>query len=160
VAQLTKASSTAAWRSADDAPRVGALLQAGDTLRLRAGRIMATLVSGASLVLEGPGELRIDGPKALWLQSGRLGVDVPAQATGLVVTSPLARFVDLGTSFTIAMDPAVGCKLQVFAGMVEMTPGSGDAGPVRVSIGSAVSYDAATETVGFLAYDEADRLEL
>jgi hypothetical protein len=160
VGQLSKASPDARWQAASGAPRVGALLRAGQTLRLERGRALATLVSGARLILEGPGEVRVDGENRLWLQSGRLGVEVPAQATGLVVDSPLGRFVDLGTDFTIDLDPEAGCQLHVFSGMVEFTPPGSEGQPVRVSLGSAVSYNPSTGDVSFLPYDAAQQLEL
>lgn len=159
VAQLTQTSPAAAWTAAP-APRVGSLLRAGERLQLRSGRALATLVSGARIILEGPAEVRIDGDNQLWLQSGRLGADVPVQATGLVVDSPLGRFVDLGTEFTIDMQPPTGCEIQVFTGMVELTPAAGERVPVRVTTGSAVSYDAAAGDVKFLPYDEAQKLAL
>ncbi len=104
--------------------------------------------------------MRIDGDNHLWLQSGRLGVEVPTQATGLIVDSPLGRFVDMGTEFTIDMQPAAGCEIHVFTGMVEMTPAAGERVPVRVTTGSAVSYDAATGDIKFLPYDEGRKLAL
>ena len=160
VAQLSKASPNARWHASTGAPRVGALLHAGQTLRLEDGRALATLVSGARIILEGPAEVRIDGDNRLWLQSGRLGVEVPAQATGLVVDCPTGRFVDLGTDFTIDLDRTSGCRLQVFTGMVEFTPAGSEGPPVRVSMGSAVSYNPSTGDVARLPYDAAQQLEL
>jgi hypothetical protein len=159
VAQLTQTSPKTSW-AVGGAPRVGSLLHAGERLQLRSGRALATLVSGARIILDGPADVRIDGDNRLWLQTGRLGVEVPTQATGLVVDSPLGRFVDLGTEFTIAMQPETGCEIQVFTGMVEMTPADGDRVPVRVTTGSAVSYDAASGDVKFLPYDEGQKLVL
>lgn len=160
VAQITKTSPSISWQGAGEAPRAGALLYARKSFRLRSGRVMATLISGARIIVEGPAEFRIDGDNRVWLQSGRIGVEVPAQATGMLVDSPFGQFVDMGTEFTIDLNPKVGCQIQVFTGMVEMRPIDSANRPVVVSLGSAVNYDAATGDVTFLTYDESKKLSL
>jgi hypothetical protein len=159
VAELTQATADVVWQDPVAAPHVGAMLHAGETLRLRQGRALATFVSGAQIILEGPVEVRVKDDNRIWLESGRLGAAVPPQAMGLIVDSPLAQFVDMGTKFTIDLAPTTGCQIQVFDGMVEVRPAD-DSPLVRVSEGSAISYDAATGDVGFVPYDEGHQLSL
>jgi hypothetical protein len=161
VAQLTQTASNASWDGNGQwAP--GTLLNEGQELRIRGGRIQVTMVSGARLVLEGPASLRFEGKNKVRLQSGRLGADVPPEATGFTVATALGEFVDLGTAFTLELDRQPSCKLFVFSGLVEVRP-AGDAAdnpPFQVPQTRAVSYDASTGEAELVEFSDEHRLSL
>jgi ferric-dicitrate binding protein FerR (iron transport regulator) len=160
VAQLSNASVDVQWSAGGAAPAVGTLLRTGQSLLLAQGRVMATLVSGAHIIVDGPAEIRLEGVNRIWLESGRIGVAVPVQATGLIVDCAIGQFVDLGTDFTINLDPNAGCELHVFSGMVELTPHGAEDRPVSVSMGSAITCDRQSGDVEFVPYDEGQQLGL
>ena len=94
-------------------------------------------------------------------QAGRFGAQVPTQAIGFTVATPIARFVDLGTEFSVSLEPTNSCELQVFDGLVEMRlPQHADraAEQLRISEGSAVRFDAGTFDVHSIPYDEEQRI--
>ena len=161
VAQLTRTTADAAWANASVAPRSGAFLRSGQLVELHRGRVLATLSSGVQIVVQGPATFRIDAGDSLFLQSGRITVSVPRQASGFVVESPMARFVDLGTEFTLDMQPGSGCELHVFSGLVEMQPSDARrADQLRLPEGRAIKYDAASGAVETLSYQASERMSL
>ncbi len=156
VGQMTRLTAGAAWSAPDKSSSAGALLHQGQRLHLASGRAQATLVSGAQVVVEGPSVLRVVGENTVWLESGRLAATVPRQAAGFAVETPLGRFVDLGTDFTLDLEPARSGRLYVFEGLVEMQP---KIGPVlQVQESRAVEYDAATGKIRRLEFGAAQRL--
>ena len=158
VGQLTQARSDVQWSAASDAPGVGALLHAGRELRLGRGRVLVTLVSGAQIVIEGPAQARLLGDNEVWLHAGRLGATVPPQATGFTVNTPVGKFVDLGTEFTLDVQTARGARLYVFAGLVDVQPNEGPS--FKVPQSKAIDYDAATGDATPLEFGQEQRVSL
>ena len=71
------------------------------------------------MMIEGPAS--VDCPRSPKpLEQGRVGHKVPTQAIGFTVATPAADFVDLGTEFTLTLEKAGSCELQVFDGLVEL----------------------------------------
>src|SRR5262249_3786739 len=88
----------AAWEQADLPTRVGSHLRRG-VLRLKSGVAHIEFYSGATVILQGPAELRlISRTKAICVR-GKLRATVPAQAHGFTIGSPTLDLVDLGTEF-------------------------------------------------------------
>jgi hypothetical protein len=161
VAQLTQTTVNVSW--AQGASWIaGTLLQDGQELRIDKGRALVTMVSGARVILEGPGALRMEGENKVQLHSGRLGAIVPSEATGFIVSTSLGDFVDLGTEFTLELAPKSGCKLYVFSGLVEVRPTGHSANdpPFRVPQSDAVNYDAATGEAKHIPFSSEQRLSL
>jgi hypothetical protein len=158
VGQLTQARSDAKWSTASDSPGVGSLLHAGGELRLGRGRVLVTLVSGAQIVFEGPAQARLLGENEVWLSAGRLGATVPPQATGFTVSTPVGKFVDLGTEFTLDVQPARGARLYVFAGLVDVQPNTGPS--FKIPQSKAIDYAAATGDATPLDFNQEQRIEL
>lgn len=160
VAQLTQ-SNGCQWEAGSGSLAVGSLLHAGQPLTLKSGRAMLTFSSGAQLVLVGPATAELVSNSRVDLNAGRAGAQVPTQAIGFTVATPIAKFVDLGTEFSVTLEPTNSCVLQVFDGLVEMrlpAHGARDAEQLRISEGSAVRFDAATFDVSSVPYDEEQRL--
>ena len=121
----------------------------------------AHLRQRAQLILDGPAivELAQIGGRSVCRPRGAL---VPTQAIGFTVATPIAQFVDLGTEFTLALEPNNSCELQVFDGLVEMqlaaTCATRRPKQLRISEGSAVRFDADTFDVRSIPYDEEQRI--
>jgi hypothetical protein len=160
VAQLTEASNCQ-WEAGANSLAVGTLLHAGQPLRLKSGRAMLTFASGAQLILDGPAAVELRSEMTADLSAGRVGALVPTQAIGFTVATPAVRFVDLGTEFTLELEPNNSCELQVFDGLVEMQlPPHAEraAEQLRISEGSAVRFDADSFDVRSIPYDEEQRI--
>jgi ferric-dicitrate binding protein FerR (iron transport regulator) len=158
VAQLTEAQNCQ-WEG--DSWAVGALLRGGQPLHLKSGRAKLTFTSGAQLVLDAPATVELRTELAADLSAGRVGALVPTQAIGFTVATPIAKFVDLGTEFTLALEPNNSCELQVFDGLVELQlPSHAEraAEQLRISEGSAVRFDADSFDVRSIPYDEEQRI--
>jgi hypothetical protein len=145
VGQLTQATGCR-WAQPRQAISVGTLLKDGDELELEQGVALITFVSGAQLRMEGPTSLRLDSANGAHLHHGRIAAKVPTTARGFIVASPLARFIDLGTEFTLQLVAEESFELHVFEGLVELQLDKrfGDSAqqPVRVAEVRAVTFDS------------------
>ncbi|MGD9633730.1 MAG: hypothetical protein AB7G28_20320 [Pirellulales bacterium] len=160
VAQLTQ-DHGCQWEAGANQLAVGSLLHAGQLLKLKSGRAMLTFASGAQLVLEGPTTAQLVSSSKVSLHAGRVGAQVPTQAIGFTVATPIAEFVDLGTEFTLALEADNSSTLQVFDGLVELRlPAHEARGPerLRISEGSAVRFEAASFDISSIPYDEEQRI--
>ena len=119
VAMLNRAVD-AQWDHRGDAPRLGALLEPG-WLRLKSGLAQIVFYSGVRVVIEGPTDLQLVSPNEAACQSGRLIAEVPPQAKGFHVNTPLMNVTDLGTSFGLDAKER-RTELHVFKGSVEFQP--------------------------------------
>ena len=87
------------------------------TLDLGNERIRVDLDNGVVLSVTGPARLRI-ALKGCRLWSGQVSVDVPKDLATYVVDTDNGRFVDLGTSFSVAVQPGERTEMAVLSGMV------------------------------------------
>lgn len=163
VAQLTR-SAGCVWKGTDGELPMGTLLHAGQQLVLTEGRALVTFTSGAQVVLEGPTTMRLLSSGAAELSNGRITTTVPTQAIGFTISSPLARFIDLGTEYGLKVVADKSFELNVFHGLVELqfVEGAGQAArkPLRISEVSAVRYDAETGEISSGFCDEGERISL
>ena len=87
---------------------------------------------------------------------------MPTQAIGFTVATPAADFVDLGTEFTLTLEPTGSCELQVFDGLVELQTFENDGHSVeqrlRISEGSAVRLVAVQHNVVSIPYNQEQRI--
>jgi ferric-dicitrate binding protein FerR (iron transport regulator) len=160
VAQLTQATGTR-WDNANAQFIVGSLLEAGQDLKLLQGSALITFSSGAQLLLEAPVSLRLDSAMAVHLQNGRIAAKVPTTARDFTVTSSLARFVDLGTAFTLKMAEK-SFELHVFEGLVELQLdkrfGEAVNQPLRVAEVHAVTFDIESGDVAKLEFEAGKQM--
>jgi hypothetical protein len=119
VGQLTDATGCQ-WGGSPLDIRVGTLLENGQDLCLIQGRAVITFASGAKVLLEGPTTVRLNSPNEMLLIDGNIASKVPRPAIGFTVKSSLARFVDLGTAFTLMLHAEKSFELHVFEGLVEL----------------------------------------
>ncbi|QDT43764.1 FecR protein [Gimesia alba] len=105
-----------------DTPRnlqPGAGLSAG-WLKLKRGTIQVELISGASVLIEGPAAFELISPLKAFCQYGKVRASVPEQAQGFTIETSRLNVVDLGTEFTLSLDATGNGQVQVIDGEVEL----------------------------------------
>ena len=117
----------------DTAIPTGAKLVADRRLELSRGLAEINFNSGAGMILEGPAVFEPTSENRGFLRSGKLAANVPAGAAGFSVRTPSAMIVDLGTEFGVAVEDDGTSEVQVFSGIVEISPANieGDDSSVR-----------------------------
>ncbi len=105
---------------ADDVPRpsAGDLLPAG-RFRFRSGRVTLSMLTGVSLVVEGPADLEFVSHEKVFCHRGKLRARVPEGAEGFVVSGTGSAVVDLGTEFGMNVELDGTMRGKVFEGRVE-----------------------------------------
>ena len=128
-------------------PKLHTRFVAGQTLDLEAGVAKIEFLDGAVLKLDGPVQFTLRDTKQVFLERGRLAARVPLQAVGFTIATPHATVVDLGTEFSVEVNPKDATNVHVLRGMVEVvqstagrTPSS-SAKPVRLIAGQTVRVD-------------------
>jgi hypothetical protein len=109
----------AEWDETELPTRPGAPLRPG-RLRLKSGLAHIEFYSGATVVLEGPAELRLISRSEAYCARGRLRATVPPQAHGFTIGSPKLRLVDRGTEFGLRVGEGEPTEVHVFQGKVEL----------------------------------------
>ena len=133
----------AQWDQGSEAPRLGAPLEPG-WLRLKSGLVQIVFYSGARVVIEGPAELQLISPDEAVCASGRLVAEVPPQAKGFRVRTPLMNVTDLGTVFGVEVMQRQ-TELYVFKGSVEFQSSSGAAKRSLLEGQGAIADEAGTQ---------------
>jgi len=121
-------------------------LAAGDPVRagsykLDRGLINLVFENGAQVVVEAPARFRIDSPKQLLLQLGRLSANVPPAAKGFTVQTPEADVIDHGTEFGVEVKEGFGSEVHVFEGEVEVKSRTVENDTVRLFTDQATRID-------------------
>lgn len=117
VAVLVRAPG-AVWGDTELPTRAGAPLPAG-WLRLDSGVAHLEFYSGATVIVEGPAELRLVSRMEAYCARGKLRAVVPPHAQGFTVRSPKMDFVDRGTEFGLSV-AADRTEVHVFEGQVDL----------------------------------------
>jgi hypothetical protein len=118
VAQITR-TVEAVWPEGANAWETGAQLAAGRRLQLQSGKLELTFADGAVAVFAGPCDFTVTARGAGTLEKGRLTATVKEQAVGFTVMTPVARFRDLGTRFSVLVDEHGASHVHVYEGLVE-----------------------------------------
>jgi hypothetical protein len=109
----------AVWEPNGLPARAGGPLPPG-WLRLRAGLAQIEFYSGATVILEGPAELRLVSRTEAYCARGRLRATVPLQAQGFRIGSPRRDLIDRGTEFGLQVDGDDRAEVHVFQGKVDL----------------------------------------
>lgn len=104
----------------DAALQVGKRLTPG-IVRFESGTLQLQFMSGASMVLAGPAELRIDSAKVATLLAGTVKTRVNERAKGFVLNTTEAAVVDIGTEFGLRFDDSGHPEVEVMEGEVEFS---------------------------------------
>jgi hypothetical protein len=146
------------WSAKTTQLGAGAFLEEGQELELVEGQAVITFATGAKLWLEAPATVEMESNNQVRLMSGRVAAKVPRQAVGFTVTSSLARFVDLGTAFTVSLRPEDSFKLHVFEGLVEvqLDPKYVKAAnpPAHIAEVRAVTFDTKSGDIELLPFQD------
>ncbi len=118
VAVLMQAAG-AEWDDIGLPTQPGSVLPPG-RLRLKAGFAQIEFYSGATVILEGPAELRLISPTEAYCAAGKLRAIVPHPAQGFTIGSPRLDLVDRGTEFGLQVNAAGKTDVHVFKGKVEL----------------------------------------
>ncbi|MEO0414153.1 MAG: hypothetical protein AAF226_04270 [Verrucomicrobiota bacterium] len=89
-------------------------------LRLQSGIAQVEFASGATVTIEGPAKLRLDGPMKCFSHHGKLAANCPPSAHGFLIRFPGGRVIDLGTEFALNTDPAGQTEVHVLEGEVKV----------------------------------------
>ena len=111
---------------------------AAGVLKLTSGTAELHFDKGTVARLAGPAELDLRSVDEVLLKSGSLTARVPSPAVGFAVVTPLARIVDLGTEFDVAVNDAGATQTFVRRGRVSLRPqrGQEDLGsPIELAVG-------------------------
>ncbi|NLC83331.1 MAG: FecR domain-containing protein, partial [Lentisphaerae bacterium] len=95
------------------------------TMRMTNGRIKARLAPGIELILFGPFELEVEGPKEAKLLSGRLLADIPAKDGGFTLRTPDLEMWDYGAVFCASATDE-GSDIFVFEGEAQVVEACGE----------------------------------
>ncbi|QNN23475.1 hypothetical protein HED60_14720 [Planctomycetales bacterium ZRK34] len=109
----------ARWGGKHATARNGDSLPAG-ILELESGSAQLMLTGGAVVDLRGPTRFQLIDDNHTRLFHGELSAWVPQQAHGFTVDAPGAQVVDLGTEFSMNVNPLGDLRLQVTAGRVRL----------------------------------------
>ena len=149
VAAVT-ASRDCRWANDTAEPTNPRSLVAGQRLELASGLLEVVFVSGARVVLEGPGVLTIVDGNTGRLDHGQLVAQVSKRAVGFAVETPAVKVADLGTNFGINVQGDGTTEVHVFEGLVEVAqlrsrskPTANP--PTRLTEGQALRFRGAGE---------------
>jgi hypothetical protein len=148
------------WARADEPhPAEGDILASG-RLQIRSGRATLSMLEGVVLIVEGPADLDLISDARVFCRQGKLRARVPKGAEGLVISSPSAAVLDLGTEFGLNVQDGGKSQVKVFEGKVEAVvktgPGSEnltrlmDARQVAEIVPGSGEIEAADGSVGFI----------
>lgn len=142
IALLTQAVGVE-WETPRDL-QAGAGLSAG-WLKLESGTIQVEMISGASVLIEGPAAIKLISPLKAFCEYGKVRASVPEQAQGFSVATSRLNVVDLGTEFTLSLDETGNGQVQVIDGKVELHAANQQqsAPPLQsLTTGEGVNFDA------------------
>lgn len=118
------------------------------TVELADGTASYYLPGVGDLLIEGPASLHLDSPKYLRLDQGRIRLRVSEPSgRGFVVATAQGVVTDLGTEFAVDAQEDSGVNLVVFDGAVELNTARGNNPPEveRFEAGEGVSLNEARE---------------
>lgn len=94
-------------------PKTGDVLPPG-RIHFDSGLLVLEFFDGASILVEGPADLRLISSNFVRCEKGRITADVPEQAVGFRIETPQTEILDLGTSFQVEVQ-----QDQVFVNVLE-----------------------------------------
>lgn len=126
--------------------RRGKYVLRGESLIIDAGVLALTTADGCDVVVEGPAKLVFEDSQQIAMTQGRLSARIDEGATGMVVKTPTARVVDLGTEFGVGIGPDLATDVAVYDGVVELYSANSDkdssSPSKRITAGRAGHVDA------------------
>lgn len=143
------------WAADSALPTNTGDLVAGE-YHLERGCVRLEMVGGGDIIVQAPARFRIDSDQQVTLWSGRLVGHCPTLGRELIVQTPGATVVDIGTEFGVLVDQHGASQVHVFDGIVEITPSSRAANstPQRITRGQARHIDESGEHIAPIEHHE------
>ena len=119
-------------------------LQEGEEIHLVSGEAHISVGCGAEIAARGPCLLHFLGPDKVYLNHGKVTVQVAEWANEFTVSTRAMDVIDLGTVFTVASSLESGAEARVLSGRVRVNPRRAvdqDSQFVLVSEGELLSVD-------------------
>lgn len=116
IAQVV-VSKEASWTGAEFPGKAGEILL-GKSYQLESGEIAMLMTNGVQLSFRGPSVFRIESTEKMSLDSGEVAVISSTKLENFSILTPGAAFIDVGTSFTVKVEPAGDSSLVVHEGQV------------------------------------------
>jgi hypothetical protein len=140
-------------------PKEGEILPKG-RLEVREGRATFVMLTGVTVVVEGPADLELLSIDRISCHRGKLRARVPEGAEGFVVSGPGTAVLDLGTEFGVNVGADGKSRGKVFEGEVEAAV-LGTSGALRHSrlveeANGAFEIDPGSGLIGPLAGPEEE----
>jgi hypothetical protein len=117
----------------DKGSKSGDRLRKGMRLDLLEGVVQLDMVSGATVVLEGPCHVELHSANSLRLADGKAAVRINGAATSFVIDTPSARVTDLGTEFGVNASTSGETLVSVFEGSVDVGSEANNSSQSRAS---------------------------
>lgn len=122
---------------------VGTSIVAGQTIELAEGIVQVSTVSGSQWVLQAPLTLTMNEQGAVTLSHGRLVGLNSGQALPLVVHTPSATVVDVGTEFGVGVSDDLETAVAVYEGAVTLSDASdNESSPTQDSLAITANSQA------------------
>ncbi len=132
-------SESAQWRGS--VPEEGQSLQPGP-LHLKSGLAVLRFNGGTELALRGPAKIELLSSGHASMPSGRAFVRATEGAQGFTLTTPSSELVELGTEFSVMVDPSGATRVHVIDGEVSGRSTQSIASqPVLLQSGDALSFE-------------------
>ena len=112
----------ARWDEATGGPPAVNAAVPDRSLTLAAGWVRLDFPTGTTVVVEAPARFRVRSAAEVELVAGRAAAEVPVAGHGFAIVTALARVVDLGTDFGVAVGGDGRSDVAVFKGTVSIAP--------------------------------------
>ncbi len=99
-------------------PREGDIFPQG-RLRIRSGHLTLSMLSGVTILVEGPADVELLSMDRVYCHHGKLRVHAPEGAEGFLVSGPGSAVMDIGTEFGLNIQSNGKSRGKVFKGEVE-----------------------------------------
>lgn len=129
------------WDAGAQVYRQGEVLSPG-ILKLKSGMVQIAFLSGASVILEGPGEVQLISSVEAFCPQGKIYGMIPSQARGFTMRSPLVSVSDPQGAFGIDVQRTGLAEVHALGGGLEVEVGNLTARKALAQ-GSAIRADQA-----------------
>lgn len=138
------ASEDCSWYVEQASRALATSYQAGDVIRVTAGKLELNYSHGTKVVLHAPAAYQLMSKMKARMLLGRLTATVTEAAKGFSVLTPRATVVDLGTQFGVEVNNDGATDVVVFKGEVDVdyNDETDKANARRLRMGEAVRLDA------------------
>jgi hypothetical protein len=137
-----------------------ALVQPGETLKLKSGWINLFFPGGAELLIEGPADVQLVSCTKVIARQGKLAARIGPGALGFRIDTPHANVIDRGTSFGVSVSADSHTSVVVYEGIVDLDVLGDRTQPRRrLTSGEALSVNGKGQLSRITTVQSADFLE-